>query len=214
MGKTKNWLLFGLSLAVIVMAFILFRGCKSSPVVDKHKNVLDSVVAANTAANKDLAWRIDSLTFVARDKDTLLRDLNDKARAWQGVAIEQTKTAKTYISLYKKAKADLDTSAMVANCDEVVNSYEKLYDFFANYTEMSDSVYAVAKETISIRDSIISNLKVKDSINMKTIVDLRVNYGNLIIDYSKLERKKSKAKWLDRGIGLGAGVIITSIFKK
>jgi hypothetical protein len=214
MGKTKNLLLVVLFIAVVVLMFLLSRGCRSSPSADSHKKTLDSLIAANAEANRDFGFRIDSLTHEVQDKDTVIKTLHAQAKSWQKAARDQADTAKVYVNLYRIAKQELDTSAMLTNCDELANQFETIYHSYVGYMSLSDSLNSAMSQSIATRDTLIKTLKAKDSVNTKTINDLRINYGKKIVDYAKLERKRAGGRWIDRGLGLGAGVIITSILKK
>lgn len=172
----------GLSIAVIILlAFLLIRGCHTPPTIDTSASIragydsakkIDAPIIARLSLEKDsLGNRIDTLTAALLDAD---QDL--QARAGD--------LSKTMAAL-DQARERKDTAARLAHADTLEAEVKAGIPAVEGYTHLSDSLISVCSARGRISDSIIEKLTSLNRIADTTITKQQLQYDMLHKEYGR-----------------------------
>lgn len=170
----------GLSIALIILlAFLLIRGCKMTPPVDNGASIraaydsakrVDSPVIARLSREKDsLGNKIDTLTAALLDAD---QDLQARAGDLSGTmtALDQARERK-------------DTVARLAHGDTLEAEVKAGIPAVKGYVRLTDSLINAGVAQRQVSDSIIVKLNSLNHVGETTITQQQLQYDILHKDF-------------------------------
>lgn len=187
---------------------ILFyvKGCSTGHVPDRKP--VDGALAAQQAANKATAIKIDSLTkrdaWHKHREDSLVAALKDKG-------VQLTAKAAAYRDLVARgdaAAARRDTQAIVANADTLRRDAPEGLRVIREYINLTDSAVQDYESRMAIKDSIIVTWADLSRKKDTTISVLQSGYNKV---YADDVRKTKFIKLLKPVAAVGIGAVLLDI---
>lgn len=196
----------GISLAIIaVLAFLLFRSCKTKPLPAADKS-------AALVASYDSTRRLDSTVIVdlTLQKDSLV-DVADSLMARQTVMQFTLDTMGEHIT-GTMASLDVatikhDTLKIILNCDSLEAQVKRGIPAVEGYTMLSDSLVKALVVSGTIQDSIIDKLTKDNKLASNVITAQQLDYSILNTD----DKKKTAQLKIFKPVAIGGVAIVAGI---
>jgi hypothetical protein len=200
--------------ALAVLIFFLWKGCKPGPDHSGDKKAMDSLSRVYTVEKIKLIARADSLgredsakqaeiDRLIAEQLNLKRDLSGK-----GKAIDQT------IASGVRLRIIHDTPGIVSNCDTLTKQVIEGKAEVIVYQGKTDSLIAAQQEQARVKDSLIATWHTA-FLHADTAVDFqKKKYDDIYKDYVKVNRKLKFSNVMGKVGGTVIGILAVALIVK
>lgn len=198
-----NKIIFGLSLALLVVVVLYWESCHKSTLIPptKSDSTVDSIVKRAIADTLQVHHFADSVNkeniVLKNQRDSLLHVLDVTKGSLKG----KDKDIQALIDNINQAEAGNNQSAALAACDSLKAAYPIAKGLVTQYINTNDSLKRSTNQLLSNKDTIIGRLSSAFNEANNQVFELSRTYGNLSADYKKALKQANK-RW---SIGPSAG---------
>jgi hypothetical protein len=213
--KSKPWfptaVIIAVAVAIIVLMFIIFRGCGSKNEHKADKKQVDSIV--NKESERETIYK-QQIKFYAAAYDSIHRENEIRKEQINNQSVYIRTTENKLIGLINRGrglKVVHDTPAELRNCDTLRTQAGVLIMRIDEQEYNAKQLQANYEQQVKYKDS-LATVAMDARNSLKISFDtVAAKYNNLYIDYAKVVKQKNRGRTRERilaGAALGELIYI------